>query len=89
MAAPVYLEDLFVEVEGFLRDGAFSVNGLDDITISQDGRVIINFSLCESSLGSCSEYVIERDIEGGEDGLSRVIRCEQLVEDVIDRVREG
>ena len=77
MAAPVYLEDLFVEVEGFLRDGAFGVYGLDDITVSDDGSVIIYFGLGESALGSGRgrEYVIEGDIEGGEDGLSSAIRC--------------
>ena len=50
MAAPVYLEDLFVEVEGFLRDGAFGVYGLDDITIPYGGGVIIYFGLGESAL---------------------------------------
>lgn len=50
VAASVYLEDLFVEVEGFLRDGAFGVYGLDDITIPYGGGVIIYFGLGESAL---------------------------------------
>ena len=58
MTASVNLEDLFIEVEGFLRDGAFGVYGLDDITISDGGCVIIYFSLSESTLSICREYLI-------------------------------
>lgn len=50
MAARVYLEDLFIWVKGFLGDGAFGVDGGDDITIADGGGGVVYVGLGEAAL---------------------------------------